>query len=71
LSLLNQAHSKAQKKQLARQKEIAWQQFYQRPEKCLDIYTRQRLTECGNHYIVQQRIFEAKWQESLDKNPLK
>lgn len=65
ISQKSTADSEEQERQLARQKEIAWQQFYQRPEKCLDINTRQRLTECGNHYIVQKREFEAKWREGL------
>jgi hypothetical protein len=43
----------------ARQRELAWSQWYQRPRECAEDRRGERLVECANHYIRARREFEA------------
>jgi len=46
-------------------KEIAWKQFYIKPDKCLNMTSQEVVVECGNDHIRKRREFEELWEQNL------
>lgn len=48
-------------------KEVAWKQFYKKPDKCETATRNDVIVECGNLYVREKRKFEQIWLEKQAK----